>query len=202
MRPLNRPMFKIGGAVKEGIMDGIREPKADGGNIGGGVIQGEPMGSRTGYRNPLAILPYLKSGFQNVKNIFGQNVKIPFTPVARQQITTGGKNPGTMLGSFQRTGPTTTRTEFKPSGIGQFFLRDPLVQAARKQDPGKIGGFLKNYVAPAVDPRRGVTGFLGFTYAAPVAVDIASSVPNRLVSILPDYIEDPLRNLVGFDRPG
>ena len=71
MRPLNRPMFKMGGAIKEGIMDGIREPKADGGNIGGGVIQGQPMGSRTGYRNPL---PFLKSAFESAKNIFGRNV--------------------------------------------------------------------------------------------------------------------------------
>ena len=27
MKPLNRPMFKMGGAIKEGIMDGIREPR-------------------------------------------------------------------------------------------------------------------------------------------------------------------------------
>ena len=38
MRPLNRPMLKMGGPVKEGIMDGIREPKANGGTIGGGTI--------------------------------------------------------------------------------------------------------------------------------------------------------------------
>ena len=50
MRPLNRPMFKMGGPVKEGIMDGIREPKVDGGNIGGGVIEGRPAGKgRTGF---------------------------------------------------------------------------------------------------------------------------------------------------------
>ena len=211
MRPLNRPMFKMGGAIKEGIMDGIREPKADGGNIGGGVIAGQNVGKgRTGFFNPLTvganILNYgsrfARPVFQSAKNIFGQNVKIPFTPVARQQITTGGKKPGVMLGGFQRTGPTTTRTEFVPSGIGRFFQRDPLVQAARKQDPGKIGSFLKNYIAPAVDPRRGPTGLLGFSYAAPVAVDIAKSVPDRLVSILPDYVEDPLRDLIGFERAG
>ena len=44
MRPLNRPMFKMGGPVKEGIMDGIREPKANGGTIGGGTIVGEDKG--------------------------------------------------------------------------------------------------------------------------------------------------------------
>ena len=54
MRPLNRPMFKMGGPVKEGIMDGIREPKANGGTIGGGTIVGEDVGKgRTGYALPL-----------------------------------------------------------------------------------------------------------------------------------------------------
>jgi len=33
MRPLNRPMFKYGGPIKEGIMDGMREPKKDGGSL-------------------------------------------------------------------------------------------------------------------------------------------------------------------------
>ncbi len=31
MRPLNRPMFRYGGPIKEGIMDGIRESKKNGG---------------------------------------------------------------------------------------------------------------------------------------------------------------------------
>jgi len=58
MRPLNRPMFKMGGPVKEGIMDGIREPKANGGTIGGGTIVGEDKGKgRTGFFNPLALIP-------------------------------------------------------------------------------------------------------------------------------------------------
>ena len=34
MRPLNRPMFRYGGPIKEGIMDGIREPKKNGGALG------------------------------------------------------------------------------------------------------------------------------------------------------------------------
>ena len=36
MRPLNRPMFKMGGPVKEGIMDGIREPEPRQGYFLGG----------------------------------------------------------------------------------------------------------------------------------------------------------------------
>ena len=64
MRPLNRPMFKMGGPVKEGIMDGIREPKADGGTIGGGTIVGQDVGKgRTGFFLPaLAGIPAALTG--------------------------------------------------------------------------------------------------------------------------------------------
>ena len=33
MRTLNRPMFRYGGPIKEGVMSGIREPKKDGGML-------------------------------------------------------------------------------------------------------------------------------------------------------------------------
>ena len=42
-------MFKMGGLIKEGIMEGIREPRSMGG-IGGGNFMGTPMGNRMGYR--------------------------------------------------------------------------------------------------------------------------------------------------------
>jgi len=35
MKPLNRPMFRYGGPIKEGVMSGIREPKKDGNIVGG-----------------------------------------------------------------------------------------------------------------------------------------------------------------------
>ena len=38
MRPLNRPMFKMGGPVKEGIMNGIKEPRQN--YVTGGLISG------------------------------------------------------------------------------------------------------------------------------------------------------------------
>ena len=34
MRTLNRPMFRYGGPIKEGVMNGIREPKKNGGSMG------------------------------------------------------------------------------------------------------------------------------------------------------------------------
>ena len=38
MRPLNRPMFKMGGLIKEGIMNGIKEPRQN--YVTGGLISG------------------------------------------------------------------------------------------------------------------------------------------------------------------
>jgi hypothetical protein len=207
MRPLNRPMFKMGGPVKEGIMDGIREPKANGGTIGGGTIVGEDKGGgRTGFVNPLflaggAIAARAAPLLSRAKNIFGRNVQIPFTPVARQTITTGGKNPGTMLGGFKKTGPTTTRTEFQQSGLGKFFTQDPTIKAITSKTPGKVSGALKSAL-PFVDPRKGFLSALGFSYAAPAALDIVAGAPNQALRVLPDYIEDPLRDLIGLERPG
>jgi len=47
MRPLNRPMFKYGGPIKEGIMDGMQDR-----TIAGGNQVGTPMGNRTGFADP------------------------------------------------------------------------------------------------------------------------------------------------------
>ena len=46
-------MFKKGGSANEGIMHGLvdRSQYAGGGTIGGGTIQGTPMGNRTGFAN-------------------------------------------------------------------------------------------------------------------------------------------------------
>ena len=92
MRPLNRPMFKMGGPVKEGVMEGIREPKADGGTIGGGTIVGEDKGKgRTGYAVPLA---------------FG--IPAAFT-AARVAIPTALRSVASRLPAFLRpTAPTVT----------------------------------------------------------------------------------------------
>ena len=46
MRPLNRPMFKMGGPVKEGIMDGIREPEPRQGYFVGGLTTALNVGLR------------------------------------------------------------------------------------------------------------------------------------------------------------
>jgi len=58
-RILNRPMFKLGGdtidAQGTGITSGLDTPRNNyfgGGTIGGGMIHGNPIGNRTGFKEP------------------------------------------------------------------------------------------------------------------------------------------------------
>ena len=51
MRPLNRPMFKMGGPIKEGIMQGMKEPPAI--NTVGSSLAPTDASGRQGYAIPL-----------------------------------------------------------------------------------------------------------------------------------------------------
>ena len=51
MRPLNRPMFKMGGPIKEGIMQGMKEPQAI--NTVGSPLAPTDASGRQGYALPL-----------------------------------------------------------------------------------------------------------------------------------------------------
>jgi len=86
MRTLNRPMFNMGGPIKEGVMHGIREPYKGGGRtLAGGHQIGMPMGNRTGFQDPRKwgfkkAGTYLASkipGFQRgwFKNIYNQGAQ-------------------------------------------------------------------------------------------------------------------------------
>ena len=56
MKTLNRPMFRYGGPIKEGVMHGIREPRRDGGSMGNdegprrAALVGNDVFPRTGGR--------------------------------------------------------------------------------------------------------------------------------------------------------
>ena len=56
MRPLNRPMFKYGGPIKEGIMKGMKEPQAI--NTVGSPLAPTDSSGRQGYALPLLPLAY------------------------------------------------------------------------------------------------------------------------------------------------
>ena len=111
MRTLNRPMFRYGGPIKEGVMNGIREPKRNGGSMTQRV-QPSNNGSRPGYAGPASpfilagmgiarAAPYvargaragyggIKRGIGAIKNLFGSNK--PFQgPVGSSTFSTGAK---------------------------------------------------------------------------------------------------------------
>ena len=58
MKILNRPMFRYGGPIKEGIMDGIRESKRNGGSMSQSV-QPSSDGMRPGYKGKSSVLKYI-----------------------------------------------------------------------------------------------------------------------------------------------
>ena len=70
MRTLKRPMFRKGGSANKGIMTGLvdRNQYAGGGTIGGGTIQGTPMGYRTGFATfaPIGSSPIAWTGYEGL----------------------------------------------------------------------------------------------------------------------------------------
>ena len=67
MRILNRPMFKYGGPIREGILHGMRN---GGRTLAGGNQIGTPMGDRTGFKNPLSWKSQIATKIPAVGNIY------------------------------------------------------------------------------------------------------------------------------------
>ena len=149
MKPLNRPMFKMGGPVKEGIMDGIREPKADGGNIGGGVIQGRPAGQgRTGF-NVINLLNYGTRAVQAVPKVIqgfrGANFMAPNTGSGIMNFFQRALSPTqryrTVTKQIPIQGPPGTKA-LVPLGTKQTTTGIMGIRQALS-DPKRLGAFLK-----------------------------------------------------------
>ena len=113
MKPLNRPMFRYGGPIKEGVMSGIREPKKDGGSMNepqaintvGSPLAPQGSDGRQQYAFPLLyglgmaaarVLPaayrgYKASRYLNPKAVTtGQKIKNFFLPRSSQSLQSGG----------------------------------------------------------------------------------------------------------------
>ena len=127
MRPLNRPMFKMGGPVKEGIMDGIREPKADGGNIGGGVIEGRPAGKgRTGFN----VVNLIGAGLTALRAagpaaLRGAQASKTYKPLS-QNLGFLGRAKDIFLPRRSLTAPMASTPEKIGFGIGSFARTNPI----------------------------------------------------------------------------
>ena len=174
MRPLNRPMFRYGGPIKEGIMDGMREPKKDGNIVGGKqsplLAGAHPLKDAEGreqhfipalYAAGLGALNIGRAGLAAAR-IAGPAIKRGF-----QAARAFGATPG-KLGFFGRAKdlatirkgiglPMASRPESVGFRIGSFAKQNPLLTLSAPSlgyDAARIGG-------PALlEGAKGIANFL------------------------------------------
>ena len=150
MRTLNRPMFRYGGPIKEGVMNGIREPKRNGGSMTQRV-QPSNDGSRPGYAGPAtpfipmimaagrAGLRYIPRGINYLKNLARTKTGEIVPGVAKVRTLppgTAGRNLSKNIKTVPKQGPG--QPIYEPNFLG----RDPTVRL--------VGGIYKGVTNPAV----------------------------------------------------
>ena len=137
MKTLNRPMFRYGGPIKEGVMNGIREPKRNGGSMANNegprraALVGNPIypkvDGRTNHVLP-AILgaPYIGAALRFAAPAFGKFVtrQIPKLNKAGKNMYKKG------MPKTKRNLQTTKEEGFDPNAVGRFFANDPLASKA------------------------------------------------------------------------
>ena len=103
MRPLNRPMFRYGGPIKEGIMDGMKEKQAI--NTVGSPLAPKDSSGRQGYAFP--IIPALyAAGMAGIRAL----------PTVYRGIRTASKfSPSQSGGFFRNLFPTGRFTNVRPT---------------------------------------------------------------------------------------
>ena len=119
MRPLNRPMFRYGGPIKEGIMTGMQDRPGyePGGKVGQYFSN---LGAKTlNLINPLKKAKFVQKGIPFVKSI-PQRLK---SLTGREVIDVD--NPKIVKDSLGNVISRTTQTKFVPNYLG----RDPGVKA-------------------------------------------------------------------------
>ena len=198
MRTLNRPMFRYGGPIKEGVMSGIREPKRKGGSMGepqaintvGSPLSPMSSDGRANYAVPLLgigagiaraaplALRYGRAGLNQLKNLFGRTRQV--------QGPTGVVTPGTTtfsrasqrvpagqnIGSYTGVQSTTTGPKVISGGegLGSAFV------------PNAFGSYLGNTVTgkAAIGLYKGVT--------SPTAVGLTQKAGKAIWSVAKDPI--------------
>jgi len=154
MKPLNRPMFRYGGPIKEGIMKGIREPLKNGGlskQFNTGLVGDERYPRTDGREHHFAFLAPLAF---NV----ARTALMPLGRLAMNKALRSGLIKGTGLdknlvrgglGKFRTSTPadmTGTKLSFAPNKVGKYFMASPEYKFATGAG-GKaskfVGGALK-----------------------------------------------------------
>ena len=151
MKPLNRPMFRYGGPIKEGIMTGMKD------NTGTGLVGDRRYPKTDGRSHHVAVLPFIGMGINALRAIpagmraarffgatpgklgFFGRAKDLLTPRAGLKLQEGGKKfPG--LSEFAAKAEPGTGVGFR---IGSFIKQNPILSASAPSlayDAGRIGG--------------------------------------------------------------
>jgi len=129
MKTLNRPMFRYGGPIKEGVMNGIREPKRNGGSMANNegprraALVGNPIYPKVDGRTNHVIPAILGAG-----SLIGRFVAPAFGRYVAKQIPKLYKS-GAKKGLQKGTQTTTLKNgAFEPNKFGNFFASDPLAK--------------------------------------------------------------------------
>ena len=151
MRTLNRPMFRYGGPIKEGVMSGIREPKKDGGMllVGEHPKEFKDAGGREKHLAPIVygaglglarLAPLAMRAGRAIKGIFGSTrpfqgpigsaTKVPgkFSRASNVRIPSSGTYSGvkyTPGGSIPSASGTKLGEGFVPSTVGRYLINSP-----------------------------------------------------------------------------
>ena len=181
MRPLNRPMFKYGGPIKKGIMDGMREPLKNGGlskQFNTGLV-GDERYPKTGGREH-HYLNLIPMGIQALR-VAGPAMVRGFK-AARAFGATPGK-----LGFFGRAKDLARINK----GIG-------LPMATRPESVGfRIGSFAKqNPFLTLSTPSLATSAVTG---GGPIALELGKGVANFLV---PGERFDPFKDKMPEKKEG
>ena len=200
MRPLNRPMFRYGGPIKEGVMSGIREPRKNGGPAGIGLV-GDQRYPKTNGREHHAIflagaavpaaltaarvgamraLPaaarYAKQGLGAIRNFFAKPT--PF------QGPVGSSVPGKMVASAQKG----VRIPSSGSYSGVKFTRTPgsTSPAGPAMGEGLVPTGVGRYLEGTMTGKLGMGLYKGAT--SPTAVGLTQKAGKAIWSVAKDPI--------------
>ena len=161
MRPLNRPMFKYGGPIKEGIMSGMKDkaalvgnpmfPKASDGRAKHAAPAVIPVGMGLNALR-IAAMRMAPRAIQGIKNLFrtqvgtrtvskaGPTYQMPGGNVYSKGFP-GGKIPAKTIGPGTAQVPVMGSTK-----LGSYFASDPLISTGSKVVQGLISPTSKGLI--------------------------------------------------------
>jgi hypothetical protein len=177
MKPLNRPMFKYGGPIKEGIMSGIREPKKNGGlskQFNTGLVGDERYPKTHGREHhALFIPPMLMAGL----GIAGRALARPFGQMATRAVQRTFAGPNKRFYEPAGFSKNVQEKFFQPNKFGDYLIKSP------------EGRFVKNIVSGSGKAGKFIKGAATSTAKSPLA--LGSIVYYGGGALLPDGTPDP-----------